>query len=98
MKVLAIEKELKEIDPVALEEVLRQEAEVVWELYTEGLLREHYFKEDAYEAVLVFECEDTLQAQQLVARLPLVKLGYITFECIGLRPYPGVSRLFCSHT
>lgn len=97
MKVLAIEKELKEIDPVALAEVLQKEARVVWDMYTEGVLREHYFKEDAYEAVLVFECEDVESAQKLVERLPLVRLGYITFECIGLRPYPGVERLFSSH-
>ncbi len=94
MRCLAIEEELKPIDAETMNDVLKEEAQVIWELYTEGVLREHYFKDESYLAVLVFECDSAKEVEELVARLPLVRLGYIRFDCMALRPYPGLSRLF----
>ena len=34
------------------------------------------------------------EAQQVLASLPLVQAGLITFEVIPLVPYPGFARLF----
>lgn len=94
MKCIAIEKELKAVDPVALAAILKEEASVVWSLTMDGLLRETWFKQDSYEAVLVFEAPDVDSVKQALDKLPLVREGYISFEVIGLRPYPGLSRLF----
>ncbi len=34
-------------------------------------------------------------SERAIARLPYVEHGLIEFDLIGLRPYPGLSRLFC---
>ena len=94
MKCIAIETELRAIDPVGQAKLLKEEAKVVWDLTMQGLLRESYFKKDSYEAVLIFESETVEAVREALNRLPLVQEGYIAFETIALRPYPGLSRLF----
>jgi hypothetical protein len=46
------------------------------------------------EAVLVLECTDVEEANEVLNTLPLVKEGLITFDFIPLAPYPGFARLF----
>ena len=94
MKFMAIEEELKPVDTVKDAALLKEEALVVWDLMQGGVLRESYFKDDIWEAVLVFECESKAAAEASLARLPLVREGYIRFEVMGLRPYTGLQRLF----
>ena len=94
MKILAIERPIPGVNESAMKPWLKAEASRAWQLYEGGALREAYFREDRAEAVLVLECKDAREAQQLLATLPLVKQGYITFEVIPLRPYPGFARLF----
>lgn len=73
---------------------LQAEARRVWELYQSGAIRELYFRADRSEAVLMLECADAGEAEQVLASLPLVQAGLITFEVIPLGPYPGFARLF----
>jgi muconolactone delta-isomerase len=73
---------------------LRDEAIRVWELHQAGLLRELYFRQDEDSAVLMLECTDTNEAEEILNTLPLVKEGLISFDIIPLVPYPGFSRLF----
>ena len=94
MRILALEKEIPETPADVFAPHLRREAEVVWELYTEGIIREMFFREDRNEAVLVLECNNVQDAEQALARLPLVAEGLIAFEIIPLKAYPGLSRLF----
>ena len=94
MKILALEKEVpgataEEFGPHAKAEAVR-----AWELYQAGVIRELYFRQDRPEAVLVLECADVREADQVLATLPLVKAGLITFEVIPLVAYPGFARLF----
>jgi len=44
--------------------------------------------------VLVLECDDVESAQRILASLPLVEQGLISFELIPLKAYPGFARLF----
>jgi hypothetical protein len=95
MKILALEKEL----PGVVEEqfttsLKRAEAFRVWELYLAGIFRELYFRQDWPGAVLMLECADVEEAQEILNTLPLVKAGLVTFEIVSLAPYPGFSRLF----
>jgi len=94
MKILAMEIEVGGVKPEQFEPHLKAEAQRVWELYQSGVFRELYFRAERSEAVLILECADINQAQQMLASLPLVKAGLITFDVIPLVAYPGFARLF----
>jgi hypothetical protein len=94
MKILAIERtagESKGEPPAAL---LRAEAERVWRLQQEGIVREMYWHPDRREAVLVLECGGAAEADAILQTLPLVRDAWIVFEVMELHPYPGLARLF----
>jgi len=94
MKILAIEKEAPGVAGEDFRPHLKAEAARAWELYRAGVFREMYFREDRPEAVLMLECADIEEAEQVLRILPLIKAGLITFELIPLAPYPGFARLF----
>ena len=92
MKILAIEKEIDGTGWDNLEDLLKDEAQHVFNLYLSDSLREIYFTEDK-NAVLVIETEDKKSARKLLDSLPLVKSGKIKFDIMELRPYTGFKRL-----
>ena len=94
MKILAMEIEVAGINPEKFQIHLKAEARHVWELYQSGMIRELYFRADRSEAVLMLECTDVNEAQQILQSLPLVQAGLIAFEIIPLIPYSGFARLF----
>jgi len=94
MKILALERQVPGVIDERLRPYLKEEAFTVWDLLQQGVLREIYFREDARQAVLILECVDGHEAQQILATLPLVREGSIAFEIVPLAPYPGFSRLF----
>jgi muconolactone delta-isomerase len=94
MKILAMEIGTEGVTSGQFKPHLKSEAKRVWELYQDGTIREFYFREDRSEAVLMLECADPGEARQMLASLPLVKAGLITFDIIPLVPYPGIARLF----
>lgn len=94
MKILAIERELREVPEEKRKKILQSEAEKVWELYQQDVFREIYFDGSQKTAVLILECKDIQEASEILDTLPLVDTGYITFELIPLIPYSGFSRLF----
>ncbi|HSL46299.1 MAG TPA: muconolactone Delta-isomerase family protein [Anaerolineales bacterium] len=96
MKILAMEVEADGIQPEQYQPHLKAEARHVWELYQSGVIRELYFRADRSEAVLILECKDVNEAQEILASLPLMQAGLIRFEIIPLVPYPGFARLFGS--
>jgi hypothetical protein len=93
LKILAIERELKKINPAQKDAILKKEAAVVWKLYQKGVVREIYFDIDDHIAVLILECGGKEEASKILSALPLVKEGYISFEMNALVPYSGFSRL-----
>lgn len=94
MKILAIEKEVPGLTADDFKPHTKAEAVRVWELYQAGVLREIYFRQDQPEAVLMLECTNVKEANEVLNTLPLVKEGLITFDVIPLEPYPGFTRLF----
>lgn len=94
MKILALEKENPDTKSEVFTPHLRAEAARVWELHQRGQIREIYFRGDRKEAVLILECTDLGEANELLDSLPLVQEGLISFEIIPLIPYPGFERLF----
>ena len=93
MKFIALEIEKANTTAVEFEPHLRNEAQHVWELQQQGIIREAYFRADQHTAVLVLECENLPQAQELLSSFPLVGQGLIHFDIIPLVPYSGFSRL-----
>ena len=94
MKILAIEKEVDGTKSEDFKPHLLAEAERVWELYQAGIIREIYFDKLSHNAVLILECNDETEAQEVLATLPLVKEKLIAFDLIALEPYDGFARLF----
>jgi hypothetical protein len=94
MKVLALEHDRPGATSADFSPHLDAEARAVWELIQSGTIRETYYREDRFEAVIILEAPSTDAARQSLAALPLVKRGLIEFEVMGLLPYPGLSRLF----
>lgn len=93
MKILAIEKEIEGASWDHVDDLLKQEALHVFNLYLSDVLREIYFTENK-NAVLVIEVNNKLEAKKLLDSFPLVKSGKITFDLMELRPYNGYERLF----
>jgi hypothetical protein len=98
MKILAMEKEVPGVTQEEFRPHLKAEALRVWELYQAGVVRELYFRKDWPGVVLVLECADAEEADQVLNPLPLVQEGLIAFDIIPLVPYPGFSRLFALET
>ena len=94
MKVLALEHELPGAAAESFQRFAKEEARKAWDLYQAGVIRELYFRGDRNEAVLVLECASAEEANNILAGLPFVREGLISFEIIPLRAYPGFERLF----
>ena len=95
MKILAIENEIEGVEWDNLEDLLKDEAQHVYNLYLSDSLREIYFTENK-NAILVMETDDKKAAIKLLDTLPLVKSGKIKFEVMELRPYTGYERIMRS--
>lgn len=93
MKILAIEKELREFSSDENSLLLKGEAKRVWDYYIDGYIREIYFTPE-HLAVLILECKDEKEARSIISSLPLVQKGLIDFDIKTLLPYDGFERLF----
>ena len=94
MKIIALEHELPGSTSEAFQRLAQDEARTAWEMHQAGLIRELYFRADEPSAVLVLECELVEDASRILAELPFVREGLISFELIPLMAYPGFARLF----
>ena len=94
MKILAFEREIAGANRDLLQRYAQEEARHVWNLYQAGVIRELYFRADRRTAVLVLECASTDEAEAMLADLPFVREGLISFELIPLSAYSGFARLF----
>lgn len=94
MKLIAIENDLPGKGDADYQPHLVAEAKRAWELYQAGVFREIYFHQTDHTAVIVLECAGLEDATRVLATLPLVHAGLITFDVLPLVPYPGFSRLF----
>lgn len=92
MKILAIEKEAEGATWSNLSDLLKDEAQHVFDLYCSGIIREIYFTENK-NAVIVMEAKSKEEAKGLLDSFPLVKSGKIEFDIMELNPYSGYERL-----
>jgi len=94
MKFIALEIEKANATAADFEPHLKNEAQHVWELQQQGIIREVYFRADQHTAVLILECESLSRVRELLSSFPLVQQDLIHFDIIPLIPYSGFSRLF----
>lgn len=94
MKIIALEIENEDVDPIKFKELGREEANKLWQLYKKGIVREFYFRDDENSAVLILETQNLEEAKKSLSELPYVKNELISFDLIPLKPYPGFERLF----
>lgn len=71
-----------------------EEANVAWQLHTEGVLRSVHICPDRPGSVIILECQSLSDAEAALARLPMVKDGLITFDVSRMIPYTGWAALF----
>jgi hypothetical protein len=98
VRIIALEVDVDGGRIVPMSGLATAEAARLWELVQAGIVRETHFRSDRRAAVLVLECADLDEARSYLGTLPFVREGLITFELIGLRPYPGFARLFADRT
>ena len=92
MKLLAIEKEITEVNWNEENEVLINESYRVYNLFQEGIIREIYFNENE-NAIIILECGSKEEAHKVLDSLPLVIAGMISFTIMELHPYSGFDRI-----
>ena len=99
MKVLAIGYPRSGVRWEHIAPYVGEQARSVWERYESDQVREFYLRADHQPGVvLVLECDNVTEAEQLVAALPTVKANMLGFEVIPLRPYIGFGELFADPT
>ena len=99
MKVLAIGHPRSGVRWEDIAPYVGEQARTVWEQYETDQVREFYLRADHQPgAVLVLECDDVMEAERLVAALPIAEAGLLDFELIPLRPYMGFRQLFRNAT
>jgi hypothetical protein len=73
----------------------KAEVEAVWNLYTQGVVREFYTRADqGGPAILSVECDTVEAARKALQKLPLVEMNMIDLEYVPLAPFNGLSHLF----
>ena len=92
MKILAIENELC---PLMLGEevLLAEQRKAMYALYLHGYIREMNQKENSNEMILIMECVSKREAENYLAKLPLVRGGKSTFNIFVMEPYTGFKEL-----
>ena len=76
------------------EQLLKQEAKVLWDLQKKGIIRSIWFTKNTREAILIIEAENTIRTKEIIDTFPLVKEGLITYDIFELVAYDGYERLF----
>jgi len=87
----------KPVAGVSREELLRHapaEIRAVWELYTQGVVREFYTRaNEPNRVVLMLESNSVEDAHDRLASLPFAQLHLIDFDVIPLAPFFGLEHL-----
>ena len=95
MKILVLAQRRGETTVDEMRPHFKAEVEAVWNLYTDGIVREFYTRADqGGPAILTVECETVDAARKFLQNLPLVEMKMIDLDYIPLAPFNGLSHLF----
>ena len=87
MRIVAIAHRSDKHEPEDFAPHLDAESAYVMKLYAEEKIREVYSRSDGNGAVLVVEAENEEEAEEILGGLPLAKLGMLSFDLYGIKPY-----------
>ena len=90
MKIIAIATRKADAPPEAFAPHLESEANTALSLYRDETVREIYSRADGKGAILVMECRDEAHALQVLQTLPLARVGLLSFDIYGAKPYRGI--------
>ena len=93
MRILAIENELCPLMLGEKEVLLAEQRKAMYALYLHGYIREINQREDSNEVILLMECVSKREAENYLAKLPLVRSGKSTFDIVVMEPYEGFREL-----
>jgi hypothetical protein len=93
MRILAIETELCPLMLGEKEVLLAEQRKAMYALYLHGYIREINQREDSNEVILLMECVSKREAENYLAKLPLVRSGKSTFDIVVMNPYEGFREL-----
>ena len=93
MRILAIETELCPLMLGEKEVLLAEQRKAMYALYLHGYIREINQREDSNEVILLMECVSKREAENYLAKLPLVRSGKSTFDIVVMEPYEGFREL-----
>jgi hypothetical protein len=94
MEIICISKRLPGSDATRLAELATAEAQAVWELYEQQIVRGVYFDPEKPAGIICLEAPDKNEAQRLLQKLPMVAEGLIDFDIYALGPFHQFSLLF----
>lgn len=95
MKILVLAQRHEGVSLEQMRPHFKAEVEAVWQLYTQGIVREFYTRADhGGPAILTVESDTVESAQKVLAELPLVQLNMIDLDLIPLAPFNGLTHLF----
>ena len=90
MKVVVVATRKADAKPEEFAPYLSEEANHALRMYRDEIVREIYNRTDGKGAIVVLECKDEEEAKRLVGELPLAKVGLLSFEIYGTKPYRGI--------
>ncbi len=95
MKIIVLAKRNPDVTLDEMRPHFREEVEAVWDLYTQGIVREFYTRADnGGPAILSVESESIESAQKSLTSLPLVQLKMLDLDLIPLAPFRNLDQLF----
>ena len=89
MRVIAIAHRSEKHKPEDFAPHLEAESSYSLKLFADEKVRELYSRSDGKGAVLVLEAKSVEAAEEILNGLPMAKLGLLTFEVYGIKPYRG---------
>lgn len=95
MKIIVLAQRNPKVDLDQMRPHFQAEVQAVWDLYTQGVVREFYTRADeGGPAILTVESESVEAARKALAKLPLVEMKMIELDFIPLAPFKSLTHLF----
>jgi hypothetical protein len=95
VKILVLPKPIPDVPREALMPHVAEEIRAVWNLYTQGIVREFYTRaNEPGRVVLMLEAGSVEAARDALATLPFARLHLIDFDVIPLESFSGLQQLF----
>ncbi|GLQ91657.1 superoxide dismutase [Dyella acidisoli] len=94
MKLLCLDIPQPGASPEKYQPHMHDEVRHGWKLYTSGIVRDIYFRQDRPGVAIIAEADSIEAARKALSEFPLAKAGIIGWDVIPLGPFTGWQLLF----